>query len=310
MTEFTISIVVPAFNEAENLPVLVEAVAKSVAWAPGYEIVICDDGSTDGTRQVLRQLSTQNPNLRYVSLSRSFGHQAALRAGIDHAAGDCVISMDADLQHPPELIQQMVGSWRSGAQIVSCIREDDQSLPFFKRITSILFYRFLSFLGDIDIRPGSSDFRLLDRKVADVLRSLPEADLFFRGVVPSLGFSSDTIRYHPRKRLYGHTKYSFSKMCRLALTGVLSTSVKPLRISIVFSLITVCFAVAFGLYSAGVYFFSDSAVPGWTSVIAVVSILGTMQLLVLGVVGEYLGQVLKETRQRPAYIVRDTNVSD
>ena len=304
---FTLSLVVPAYNEAANVLPLVDRLVAQTRAFPAVEILIVDDGSSDDTLERLRLAALRHPALRYVSLSRNFGHQAALRAGLAAARGDCVICMDADLQHPPELVPELVRRWQAGADIVNCIRQDQASLPLFKRFTSRWFYRGLSWLSGLDLVPGSSDFRLLDRKVVDVLAALPESDLFFRGLLPTLGFKVENLGYAPNERLHGQSKYTLRKMVRLALTGVISTSMRPLRLATWFAFATATAAFGFLAYVLWVYFVSGTGVPGWASMVGVTLVIGTMQLLVLGVIGEYLGQVLRETRRRPPYHVAETN---
>lgn len=310
---FKLSLVIPAYNEAENLPVLLDTIAATIGAFFHHEIIVVDDGSSDNSVAVLRRCLGRFPQLRYVSLSRNYGHQIALRAGIEQATGDCVVCLDADLQHPPELVKQMVVQWQGGADIVSGIRQDHDGLPFFKRLTSRWFYKGLTWISGLQLAPGSSDFRLLDRKVVGILNGMPEADLFYRGIIPTLGFRTATILYAPDARRHGQSKYSLRKMANLALAGVVSTSTRPLRLATYFALCTALGALSFLAYVLYIFFVVRTGVPGWASTLAALLTLGTMQLLVLGLVGEYLGQVLKETRRRPSYLIdeaSDTAVPD
>jgi dolichol-phosphate mannosyltransferase len=295
--------VVPAYNEAENIVVLADRLVAETTGFVDVEIVVVDDGSSDETLERLRLARIRHPKLRYVSLSRNFGHQVALRAGLEQAKGDCVICMDADLQHPPEMIPEMVARWQGGADIVNCIRQDQKSLSLFKRTTSRWFYKGLNWLSGLELVPGSSDFRLLDRKVVEILARLPECDLFYRGIIPTLGFKVEALNYVPNDRLHGESRYTLSKMMRLALSGVVSSSMRPLRLATLFAFVTALGALAFLAYVFYVYFGTRSGVPGWASILGVTLVLGTMQLLVLGVIGEYLAQVLREARRRPPYHV-------
>lgn len=300
---FKLSLVIPAYNEADNLPVLLERLTETIGGLPDFEIIIVDDASSDGSVAVLRQCLSRYPQLRYIALSRNYGHQTALRAGMEQATGDCVVCLDADLQHPPELVTQMILQWQAGADIVSCIRQEQKSLPLFKRLTSRCFYRGLSWMSGLQLVPGSSDFRLLDRKVLGILNAMPESDLFYRGIVPTLGFRATAILYAPHARRHGQSKYTMRKMVRLALTGVISTSTRPLRLATYFALFTALGALSFLAYVLYIVLVARTGVPGWASTLAALLTLGTMQLLVLGLIGEYLGQVLKETRRRPPYLI-------
>jgi dolichol-phosphate mannosyltransferase len=304
---FKLSLVLPAYNEAENIPILVDRLVSQTRGLGDVEIIVVDDGSDDETLHHLRTAAVRQPNLKYVSLSRNFGHQTALRAGLRHATGDCAICMDADLQHPPELIPHMVGRWQAGADIVNCIRQDQQSLSLFKRTTSRWFYKLLNWLSGLQLVAGSSDFRLLDRRVMNILNHLPEADLFFRGIIPTLGFEVASIDYMPNERFQGQSRYTPRKMMQLALNGVISSSMRPLRLATCFAFLTAIAALGFLTYVLYVYFGTSTGVPGWASILCVTLVIGTMQLLVLGVIGEYLGQVLRETRRRPPYHVAEAS---
>lgn len=304
---FRLSLVVPAYNEAENIVVLVDRLVSQTSEFANVEIIVVDDGSSDGTLDRLRLAAVRHPKLRYVSLSRNCGHQIALRAGLERATGDCVICMDADLQHPPEMIPQMVARWQDGADIVNCIRQDHKSLSLFKRATSRWFYKGLNWLSGLELVAGSSDFRLLDRKVAEILARLPESDLFYRGIIPTLGFKVQAIDYVPNDRLHGRSQYTLSKMMRLALSGVISTSMRPLRLATCFAFVTALGAVTFLAYVLYIYFATAAGVPGWASILGVTLVIGTMQLLVLGVIGEYLAQVLREARRRPPYYIAEAS---
>lgn len=306
-----ISLVVPSYNEEESLPIFYETCHEVLSGLDAaYEIIFVDDGSADGTLKVIKQLAEKDKAVKYISLSRNFGHQAALRAGLEHAGGDCVISIDADLQHPPALIRDLVGKWRDGFEIVTTVRKDLVSLSYIRRSMSRLYYKMINLLSDFPVEPGSADFRLLDRKVLDKVKGLTEANLFMRGLVPWLGFKTCSIEYEPAERRRGTSKYNLSKLLGLALTGITSTSLRPLRISIFLSFILALFVLVQATYALGSYLFMGQVVQGWTSVMLVISVIGAMQLFVLGLIGEYLGRVLTESLNRPSYIVRDTNIGD
>lgn len=306
-----VSLVVPSFNEEESLPIFYETCHEVLSdLDAAYEIIFVDDGSADETLKVIKQLAEKDKAVKYISLSRNFGHQAALRAGLEHAGGDCVISIDADLQHPPALIRDLVAKWREGYEIVTTVRKDLVSLSYIRRSMSRLYYKMINLLSDFPVEPGSADFRLLDRKVLDKVKGLTEANLFMRGLVPWLGFKSCSIEYEPAERRRGTSKYNLSKLLGLALTGITSTSLRPLRISIFLSFILAVFVLVQAIYALGSYLFMGQVVQGWTSVMLVISVIGAMQLFVLGLIGEYLGRVLTESLNRPSYIVRDTNIDE
>lgn len=304
MIEGKISVVVPAYNEAENIPVLVDRLHGALARYPDYEILIVDDGSRDRSLAVLRGLADEDDHLRFLSLSRNFGHQNALKAGLDHAHGDCVIMLDADLQHPPELIPDMLRRWREGYEIVNMIRRDENT-PAFKRMTAALFYRFVNAISDFKVRPGASDFRLLDRKIVDVLGRLGERTLFFRGLIPWLGFRQCDIEYTPAPRAHGCSKYDLGRMMVLALDGVIASSTRPLRLSTLLGLGMSALAALYAIYAVTVKLAFGTAVSGWASLLIGVMLLGGVQLVMLGIVGEYIGRVLLEIKARPPYIVRE-----
>lgn len=305
-----VSVVVPAFNESENLPRLYTELTHVLSEYGGYEIIVVDDGSSDNTLDVLKHLAATDDRVRYISFSRNFGHQTALRAGLDHSRGACVISLDADLQHPPEIIHQLVQKWREGFEIVTTIRADVDSDSWTKRTTSRLFYALINKISDCRIEPASADFRLLDRVVVDQLGEFRESELFLRGLLPWLGFKTAKISYIPNTRLYGESKYRLGKMIALASSAVLAHSTQPLRISTILAAAIASLTALYGIYALVVYIFVQRVVPGWASIVMAVSFLGALQLLVLGIIGEYLGRVLREVRRRPPYVVRETNATD
>lgn len=306
-----VSLVVPSFNEEESLPLFYETCHEVLSGLDAaYEIIFVDDGSADDTLGVIKRLAEKDNAVKYISLSRNFGHQAALRAGLEHADGDCVISIDADLQHPPALIVELIAKWREGFEIVTTVRKDLVSLSYIRRSMSRLYYKMINMLSDFPVEPGSADFRLLDRKVVEKIKGLTEANLFMRGLVPWLGFKACSIEYAPAERRRGTSKYNLSKLLGLALTGITSTSLRPLRISIFLSFIVALFVLVQATYALVSYLFTGQVVQGWTSVMLVISVIGAMQLFVLGLIGEYLGRVLTESLNRPSYIVRDTNIHE
>jgi dolichol-phosphate mannosyltransferase len=309
MDQARISIVVPAHNEAESLPVLRQSLAEALRGHDDHEIIIVDDGSRDDTLALLRKFAENDPRLRYISLSRNFGHQCALKAGLDAATGDCVITMDADLQHPPRYIADMIARWREGYEVVNMIRRDEGA-PFFKRVTSKLFYRFINAISDFEIRPGAADFRLLDKRVVDALCSMEERTVFLRGTLPWLGFKQCDIEYAPERRAGGTSKYDLRRMALLALDGITSSSTRPLRLSTILGVVLAGMASLYATYALILKVVVGTAISGWASLLIGIMIFGGIQLLMLGIIGEYLGKVLLEVKGRPTYVVREQSGAD
>jgi glycosyltransferase involved in cell wall biosynthesis len=305
MTTFKISIIIPAFNEEGNIRIIVDKLVKILNNYHDYEIIFINDGSVDNTLSVLKELNHANNKIRYISFSRNFGHQLALKAGIDHATGDCAISMDADLQHPVELIPSMIEKWQEGFEIVYTIRADDPRTSFFKRLTSDLFYKLMNSISDIKIVQGTADFRLLDRDVIDVLKNMQEHSLFIRGIIPWMGFSQYGMQYVPNERFWGKSKYSVKKMIRFAFNGITSFSTKPLHLATLMGLFISLLSFVYGFVAIMGKIFNDKAVSGWTSVIVSVLFIGGIQLVMLGIIGEYLGKLFIESKRRPNYIIRE-----
>ena len=300
-----ISVVVPAYNEGENVVVLAERLTTILSKYGDWQILFVDDGSKDNTLSCLRLLSEKNNRIKYLSLSRNFGHQKALKAGLDHATGDCVISMDADMQHPPELLDEMIERWQQGYEVVTTIREDAKSLSFYKRKSSALFYKLMNILSDIEIRPSASDFRLLDRSVVDVLKEMKESHIFMRGMIPWLGFRECSVRYMPAERLTGESKYSTARMMALGIDGITSFSIRPLQLSTIIGALVSFSAFIYGIYAIFVRFIMGKEVSGWASVIISILFIGGLQLLMLGILGDYLGKVFVESKKRPIYVIRE-----
>jgi glycosyltransferase involved in cell wall biosynthesis len=299
-----ISIVLPAHNEAANIAPIAAAVARAMG-STSHEIIFVDDGSSDGTLTAIRAAAA-NPAVRYVAFTRNFGHQAALRAGLRHARGRAVIVMDADFEHPPELIPQLIAAWRGGAKIVATRRDDADTVSAGKRLSSRLYYRVLDSIGDVRIEPGSADYMLLDRAVVDTVNAIEDQEIFLRGLVRWLGYPLVTIPYTRGTRQHGASKYSLRRMVELALTGIAAHSVRPLRFAIWLALGFAALGFVFVIYALVSFLFVQHTVAGWSSIVAVIAILGAAQLLVLGIIGEYVGRILRETRKRPSYVVAET----
>lgn len=303
-----ISIVVPSFNEEGNIEVLATKLTDVLKQLPYlYEVIFVDDGSADGTLQKLQTLAVIDEHLYYVELSRNFGHQNALKAGYDYADGDCVISMDSDLQHPPELIAQFIEKWEEGYDIVYTCREYRDEATIFKTKSSDLFYSVINSLSDTKLEKGTADFRLIDRKVVNILSTLNENGLFMRGLIKWIGFKQFAIHYQCDARFSGKSKYNLKKMVRFAVQGVTAFSVRPLYIATGLGLFFSLMALLYIPYIL-ISYFTGHAVTGWTSLIATVAFFGGMQLMVLGIIGMYLGKLFIQSKQRPNYIIRSTNL--
>lgn len=303
-----VCIIIPAFNEEGNVRIIAAAVEEVFTTLPyNYYILFVDDGSTDRTLAIIKELSKENDRIKYISFSKNNGHQVALKAGIDFSDADCSITMDSDMQHPASLIANMLSKWEEGNDVVYTIRNEQQQLPFLKKITSALFYKLLSKLSSIELENGSADFRLLDKKVTEQLKSIKENDIFLRGLVKWMGFKQIAVPYHPAERHSGKSKYSYKKMMMLALQGITSFSTKPLYIAIyigfAFSFLSLLY-IPYAVYS----YWNGHVVSGWASLIVTVTFLGGLQLTILGIIGLYLGKLFMQSKGRPMYIVDKTNI--
>lgn len=303
-----ISIIVPVCNEKENVVLLIETVNKVMETLPyKYSITFIDDGSNDGTVQSIKEQAQIHNNLFFIALSRNFGHQNALKAGLDLSDGDAVISMDGDLQHPPDLIPELIKQWEAGYDIVYTIRKDHMEIPMLKRKTSNMFYNLMNRLSDIELESGTADFRLMDKRVVEVCRNFNEMDLFWRGLVKWIGFKQLSVEYEPGERRFGKSKYSYKKMMQFALRGITSFSIKPLSIAIylgfTFSIFSLLY-IPYVLYSLYV----GRAISGWASMLVTVAFFGGLQLMILGIIGMYLGKLFMQGKQRPHYVIKETNL--
>lgn len=304
-----VSIIIPAYNEAENIPVICETIARVFTDLPyHYEMIIVIDGATDHTLTVIQNLIQTNNHIFFIEFSRNFGHQLALKAGLDHADGDCVISMDCDMQHPPELLPLLLEKWEEGYEVVYTLRNEDKKLPFGKRISSKLYYKTLNSLSDVELDAGSADFRLLDKKVVAAFKNFHENEPFLRGLLKWIGFSQYALTYEPAPRFAGKTKYSFKKMMRLALQGVTSFSIKPLYIAVYLGFAFSMCSVLYIPYVLHAYY-SGYEVSGWASLIMTVVFFGGLQLIILGIIGIYIGKMFLQSKNRPNYIIRSTNIN-
>jgi polyisoprenyl-phosphate glycosyltransferase len=302
-----LSVVVPCMNEEEVLRQTHAHLVSVLQKAPAnFEILYVDDGSSDSTVAVLRELQASDTRVRVIRFSRNFGHQVAITAGLEHASGDAVVIIDADLQDPPEVILEFLGKWLDGYDVVYGVRTQRDGESSFKRLSAKVFYRFFSHMSDTHMPLDTGDFRLLDRRVVDALVSMPERDRFVRGMVSWLGFSQIAVPYHRASRAAGTTKFSLFKMVRFALDGIFSFSILPLRLA------TWTGFAASGVAIAGIvavllerFFQVPGLVKGWSSAVIGELFIGGVQLVCLGIIGEYVGRIYGESKRRPLYIVRE-----
>jgi glycosyltransferase involved in cell wall biosynthesis len=302
-----LSLVIPCMNEQEVLRETNQRIVEFLNQASvNFEIIYVDDGSTDSTPDVLRELQAQDARLRVVRFSRNFGHQIAITAGLEHTSGDAVVIIDADLQDPPEVILEFLAKWLDGYDVVYGVRTEREGETVFKLWTSKFFYRFISQLSDTRIPIDTGDFRLLDRRVVASLLTMPERDRFVRGMVSWVGFSQVGVPYRRASRAAGSTKFSLFKMVRFALDGIFSFSILPLRLA------TWTGFAASGLALLGIiivlldkFFAIPGMVKGWSSTVIAVLFIGGVQLICLGIIGEYVGRIYGESKHRPLYVVRE-----
>jgi polyisoprenyl-phosphate glycosyltransferase len=302
-----LSIVVPVHNEQESLRELVRRVTVAVDALPEVEaeLILVDDGSRDASYPLMISLASGDPRIKVVQLSRNFGHQVALTAGIELATGDAVATMDADLQHPPELLAEFVRLWREGNDIVYGVMHQRPE-GWFKQATARAFYGLLRHLTKIEMPTAAGDFRLLDRVAVDAFISMRERDRYVRGMFAWLGFQQVGVDYVPAPRSAGQSKYTVSRMTRLAFDAIFSFSIYPLRVVLALGLAVSLVSFAFGVISGISKYIGVYTVPGWATIVVVTTFIGGIQLIVLGGIGEYIGRIYEEVKQRPLYVVRRT----
>jgi glycosyltransferase involved in cell wall biosynthesis len=304
-----ISIIIPVFNEEGCISIVVEKVINVLERGDNkYEILIIDDGSNDETLSLVKRLRAENDKIHYISFSRNFGHQNAIRAGLKYSTGDCIISLDGDMQHPPELIPELISKWKEGYDIVYTIRRDGKSVPLLKKISSRFFYKLMNAITDINFEPGEADFRLLDKNAANELNTMNENAIFLRGMIKWLGYKQVGIDYTPDDRIWGKSKYSRRKMFGLAISGITGFSTKPLRISTLIGVSIAFLSLLYGIYALYIRVFTDKSIEGWTSVFFMVTLIGGIQLIMIGILGEYIGKIFIESKKRPHFIVRETSL--
>ena len=306
MNDPFISVVIPIFNEEKNINPLLQRLIPIVNKSR-YEIIFVSDGSTDQSETIVKKAAEKNKNIKLVAFQRNFGHQMALTCGYQMAKGDVVVSIDADLQDPPEIIAKMINEWQRGAKIVYAQRKERQDEGWFKKISARIFYRLINFLSDVPIPNDVGDFRLLDRQVVNFINNLPERSRFLRGLVAWPGFSASYIYFKREKRHSGQTHYPLSKMVNFALEGIISFSVKPLRLASYLGFFTALFGflgIIYALYQR-LFLPHQYWVTGWTALFVAIIFLGGIQLITIGIIGEYIGKIYQQLQNRPFYLIKE-----
>ncbi len=300
-----VSVIVPVYNEEDNILPLLKRLIPAVKQFD-YEVIFVDDGSHDKTVQTIKKQVNSNKNVKLLSFYRNFGHQMALTAGYEVARGDAVISMDSDLQDPPEIIPKMVEKWKDGSKVVYAKRSKREVDGFFKKITAQFFYRFINFLSDTSVPQDVGDFRLLDREVVDFLNKLPEQSRFLRGLVSWGSYPSSYVYFEREKRFSGETHYGIFKMINFAMDGITSFSIKPLRIATYLGVTAGITGFLGMIYELIMKLISpESFVIGWTGLFTAVMFLGGIQLITIGIIGEYVGKIYTEIQKRPRFLVKE-----
>ncbi|HTF20251.1 MAG TPA: glycosyltransferase family 2 protein [Chryseolinea sp.] len=302
-----ISFVIPVFNEAANIGVLLKELNEAMEGVPyGMEFIFVDDGSRDNSLNIIKGFAHEDPRIYFIELSRNFGHQYALKAGLDLCSGDCVVTMDCDMQHPPEVVKRLIEKWEEGYDVVYTRRSDDKNLPWMKRKTSAFFYDLMNSISDIELERGTADFRLMNRNVMDAFAHLNESDLFIRGLVKWAGFRQTAVDYEPNLRYAGRSKYNLKKMISFGLKGITSFSVRPLQMIASLGMLLFFISMVLAPYAI-ISYLMGKTVSGWTSLMISVIFFGSLQLLMTGVVGLYISKLVIQSKHRPLYFIRDTN---
>ncbi|RJE84667.1 glycosyltransferase [Paenibacillus sp. 1011MAR3C5] len=300
------SVIVPMYNEEEVIEHTYGRLKEVMDLADGgYELIFVNDGSKDRSVELVKSFSAKDPNVRLIDFSRNFGHQIAITAGMDYAKGDAIVVIDADLQDPPEVILDMIAKWKEGYEVVYGRRLKRKGETLFKKLTALAFYRMLRSMTNVDIPLDTGDFRLIDRKVCDVLRGLKEKNRFVRGLISWIGFKQTSVEYVREERFAGETKYPLKKMISFALDGITSFSYKPLKIATYLGFFLSLGSFIYLLVVLYQRLFTDTTETGWTTIVALNLLFNGIILLLLGVIGEYIGRIYDESKNRPLYIVRE-----
>lgn len=305
MSTFLLSIIVPVYNEENNISPLLDRLIPIIE-AYNYEVIFVSDGSTDKTANKVKSFADSNKRIKFVSFYRNFGHQMALTCGYRYAKGDCVITIDADLQDPPEIIHEMIEKWKKGTKVVYAKRKAREVDSFFKKKTASLFYKLINFLSETPIPDEVGDFRLLDKEIVQFLNNLPEQSRFLRGLVAWGGYSAEYVYFNREKRLTGETHYTLSRMLNFALEGIISFSTKPLRLASYLGFLSSALGFLGIIYAiVGKFFHPVNWVTGWTALFVGIMFVGGVQLLTIGIIGEYISRIYTEIQKRPQYLIKE-----
>jgi len=302
-----LSIVIPVFNEQENIAVLYKRVVDAVS-PNAFEIIFINDGSSDFSLGLIKELANNDNRVKYISLSRNFGHQLAVYAGIEKSRGECLVIMDADLQDPPELIPELLLKLNSGFDIVYAKRRGRKGDSFFKKLTAKLFYRILRSITAVDIPIDTGDYRMISRRVRNIIIQMPEKNKFLRGQMAWMGFKQSFIEFEREPRLHGKSGYSFKKMLNFALDGITGFSHFPIRLVTYIGLIMSLVSVLAIIYALVSKFVLHSTVKGWTSMMILMTLIGGTQLFCMGIIGEYISRIMSNVMNRPDYLIEETNI--
>jgi dolichol-phosphate mannosyltransferase len=306
-----ISAIVPSYNEEKNVPLIYKRLTDTLSQiSDKYEIIFVNDCSKDSTLSVIKQISEKDSHVKYISFSRNFGHQIAVSAGLDMCKGKAVVIIDGDLQDPPELILEMYKKYQEGYKVVYAKRKTREGETWFKKATAKLFYRFLAAMTSIEIPVDVGDFRLIDKVIVNHLRNMPEKSKYIRGQISWIGYKQTFVEYHRDARLYGKTNYPLKKMLRLAFDGITAFSDKPLKMASAIGIISAILSLLAIVYALISHFIFDSAVSGWTSLIISVLFIGGVQLITIGIIGEYIARINNDVRNRPLYIIEEENIEN
>ena len=306
-----ISAIIPSYNEQDNVGLMYERMTKTLSKiSPDYEIIYINDCSKDQTLLRIKELAAKDTHVKYLSFSRNFGHQIAVSAGLDYCSGKAVVIIDGDLQDPPELIEQMYEKYKEGYKVVYARRTSREGETWFKKATAKIFYRLVASMTSIDIPVDVGDFRLIDQVIVKHLRNMPEKSKYIRGQISWIGYKQTFVNYHRDARIYGKTNYPLRKMLRFALDGITAFSDKPLKIASGLGIVAAIVSLLALVYALVAHFCFNSTITGWTSLILSVLFIGGVQLITIGIIGEYIARINNDVRNRPLYILEENNMEE